>query len=401
MNKPHIVILGAGYGGLMTATRLQKLLGDNEANITLISKYDIHYESTWLHEVAAGTITKERAQYSVTSVLDKNKVKFIQDTVTKIDKDNKRVLLENSELTYDYLVIGLGFESETFGIQGLKEHAQAISNPETALKTNEAIEKQFSSYNNESEESLTIVVGGAGFTGIEFLGELTNKIPSLCKKYSVSKENVKIYCVEAAPTALPGFDTSLVEYATKQLENKGVEFKIGTAIKECTEKGILVSKNEETEFINANVVIWAAGVRGSQVVDNSEFDSVRGKVKVDKFLRAENHSDVFVVGDCSFLINEENNRPFPPTAQIAMQQGESIANNITSIIRGLKELTPFVFNNKGTVCSLGEHDAIGIVFGKTVKGKTASFMKKMVDNRALLLIGGLPLVFKKGKFNLL
>ena len=402
LKKPNVVILGAGYGGLMTTVRLQKLIGVNEANITLVNKNDYHYETTWLHEASAGTLHHDRVRYPITDVIDRNKVQFVQDTVVKIVPQEQRVILENGELSYDYLVVALGFESETFGIKGLKEYAFSIANINAARQIREHIEYQFATYNNEVEkrdERLTIVVGGAGFTGIEFLGELANRVPELCREYDIDPKKVRIICVEAAPTALPGFDPELVEYAVGLLERKGVEFKIGTAIKECTPEGIIVAKGDETEEIKAGTVVWAAGVRGSYVIDESGFEAMRGRVKVDPFLRAPGYDNVFIVGDCSLIINEETNRPYPPTAQIAMQQGEVCAKNIAVLIREQGELQPFKPDIKGTVCSLGHDDAIGVVFGKKMWGTKASFMKKMVDNRALYLIGGPSLVMKKGKFN--
>lgn len=403
LKKPNVVILGAGYGGLMTTVRLQKLVGVNEANITLVNKYDYHYETTWLHEASAGTLHHDRVRYPITDVIDRNKVQFVQDTVVKIIPQEQRVLLEKGELSYDYLVVALGFESETFGIKGLKEYAFSIANINAARQIREHIEYQFVTYNTEiekREERLTIVVGGAGFTGIEFLGELVNRVPELCREYDIDPKKVRIICVEAAPTALPGFDPELVEYAVGVLERKGVEFRIGTAIKECTPEGIIVAKGDETEEIKAGTVVWAAGVRGSYVIDESGFEAMRGRVKVDPFLRAPGYDNVFIVGDCSLMINEETNRPYPPTAQIAMQQGELCAKNLAVLIRQQGELQPFKPDIKGTVCSLGHDDAIGVVFGKKMWGSKASFMKKMVDNRALYLIGGPSLVVKKGKFNI-
>ncbi|WP_062354660.1 NAD(P)/FAD-dependent oxidoreductase [Bacillus kwashiorkori] len=403
MNKPKIVVLGAGYGGLMTTVRLQKLLGVNEADIVLINKHDYHYETTWLHEASAGTLHHDRVRYTISDVINKSKVQFIQDTVEEIKKEEKKVVLANGEVSYDYLVVALGGESETFGIKGLKEYAFAIANVNAARQIREHIDYQFATFQlDKNEDCLSIVVGGAGFTGIEFLGELTNRVPELCKEYDIDPKKVKIYCVEAAPMVLPGFDPELVQYATALLEKKGVEFHIGTAIKECTPEGVLVAKGEnEPELIKAGTVIWAAGVRGNAVIEKSGFDAMRGRVKVDEYLRLPGSDNIFIIGDSSLVINEEINRPYPPTAQIAMQQGENVAKNLAKLTRGTnEELEKFVFDNKGTVCSLGDDDAIGVVFGKKVTGYKASFMKKMVDNRALFLIGGLPLVLKKGKLNL-
>jgi NADH:ubiquinone reductase (H+-translocating) len=399
VNKPKVVILGAGYAGLKTAVDLQKKLGVNEAAITLVNKNSYHYESTWLHEAAAGTLHHDKMCVDIKSLLNASKVKFVQDTVTDIKKDEQKVILENGELEYDYLVVSLGFESETFGIKGLKEHAFSIANINACREIREHMEYMFSKYRTEQkDELLTIVVGGAGFTGIEFLGELGNRIPQLCEEYAVPREKVRLICVEAAPMVLPGFDSDLVEYAVAHLEKKGVEFKIGTAIKECTEEGIVVAKGEEVEEIKAATVVWAAGVRGSSLVEKAGFNAVRGRVAVTGDLRLPEDEKIFVIGDCAAIMNPENDRPYPPTAQIALQEAAVCANNVAVLVRGKGEFKQFKFDNKGTVCSLGHDDAMGVVFGKKIYGWKASFMKKVIDNRSLFLLGGAGLVMKKGKF---
>ena len=198
---------------------------------------------------------------------------------------------------------------------------------------------------------------------------------------------------------LPGFDPELVEYAERQLESKGIEFSIGTPVVEATPEGVKIKKGEdEFEFIKAGTVVWAAGVRGNRLIETSGIENMRARVKVEKDLRAPGHSDVFIVGDCALMINEETNRPYPPTAQIAMQQGEMCAKNIVALMKG-EPTSDFVPDLKGSVCSLGEDDAIGVVFGKKLTGTKASFMKKVVDNRSLFMIGGVGLTMKKGKFN--
>ncbi|WP_174728304.1 NAD(P)/FAD-dependent oxidoreductase [Mesobacillus harenae] len=405
MKKPKIVILGAGYGGLMTAVKLQKQVGVNEADIVLVNKNDYHYETTWLHEASAGTLHHDRVRYEIRDVIDRHKVEFIQGTVEEIKLEEKRVILDNGDVMYDYLVVALGAEPETFGIKGLKEFAFSIVNVNSARQLREHIEYQFATYNTEAEkreERLAIVVGGAGFTGIEFLGELANRVPELCREYDVDYHKVKVICVEAAPMVLPGFDPELVNYAVAQLEKKGIEFMIGTPIKECTPEGIIVGKGEdEVEEIKAGTVVWAAGVRGSSVIEKSGFEAMRGRIKVEPDLRAPGQEDVFIVGDCALIINEEINRPYPPTAQIAMQEGEVVARNLAALIRNKQDLETFTPDIKGTVCSLGEDDAIGVAFGKKMVGGKASFMKKMIDNRSLYMIGGASLVLKKGKFNVL
>ncbi|PBB06321.1 MULTISPECIES: NAD(P)/FAD-dependent oxidoreductase [Salimicrobium] len=403
MNRPNIVILGAGYGGMMTASKLQKKVSADSANMTLVNMHSYHYQSTWLHENAAGTLHHDRTRMEVDSVIDTNKINFVQDTVTGIDPDNKKVNLLNGEISYDYLVIGLGFEAATFGIKGLLENAFTISSINKARLIRQHIEYNFAKYNNEKDkkqERLNLVVGGAGFTGIEFVGELANRVPELCKEYDVPRENVRIINVEAAPTALPGFDPELVEYAMNSLEARGVEFKLGAMIKEVTADKLVYEQGDEIEEIPTNTVVWAAGVRGNSLVEEAGFESNRGRTPVREDLRPNGYDDVFIVGDCALIMNEETERPYPPTAQIAIQEAEHTAGNLKRIVEGNHNLEPFEPNIQGTVASLGNKDAIGVIFDdKKIYGWTATAMKKIIDNRYLWKVGGAALVLKKGKLN--
>lgn len=404
MKRAKILILGAGYGGLSTAVNLQKKLNANDADIILINKNDYHYESTWLHEAAAGTLSPEDVRYDIKSVLNSDRVQFIQAAVTGIDVNARKVTTDKGEHTYDYLVIGLGFEGETFGIEGLDKYALSIANVGAARQIREHIEYQFAMWSQDEvkdDSRLTIVVGGAGFTGIEFLGELGNRVPELCKEFDVPQEKVRVLCVEAAPMVLPGFDPELVDYAVRHLESKGIEFSIGTPVVQATPEGVKIKTGEESfDFVKAGTVVWAAGVRGNRLIETSGIENMRARVKVEKDMRAPGFPDVFIVGDCALMINEEVNRPYPPTAQIAMQQAETIAENLIALMKN-EDTHAFVPQLKGSVCSLGEHDAIGDVMGRKITGTKASIMKKIIDNRALYMIGGAPLVMKKGKFNLL
>ena len=400
VKRPTILVLGAGYGGLTTVVNLQKLVSADEAEIILINKNDYHYETTWLHEVSAGTISPDKARYPISSVINNN-VRFVQATVESLDVNTKKVETTAGEFTYDYLVIGLGFEGETFGIPGLKEYALSLGNLNAARQIREHIEYQFASWSLDEEKDdskLTIIVGGAGFTGIELLGELGNRIPELCKEFDIPQEKVRVLCVEAAPMILPGFDPQLVEYAKTQLSKKGIEFSIGTPVVEGTPEGVKIKKGEdEFEFVKAGTVIWAAGVRGNQLIETSGIENNRARIAVRKDMRAPGFDDVFVVGDCAFLLNEEAGRPYPPTAQIAMQQAVCIAKNLKHLMKN-EDTETFVYNDKGAVCSLGHDDAIGAALGRQFTGKTASALKKVVDDRALFLVGGVGLTLKKGKF---
>lgn len=399
-DRKKVLVLGAGYAGLQTITKLQKQISADEAEITLINKNDYHYEATWLHEASAGTLSYEDLLYPVESVVDKNKVNFVKAEVTKIDRNAKKVETDAGIFDFDILVVGLGFESETFNIKGMKDHAFQIENILTARQLSRHIEDKFANYassKQKDDKDLAIIVGGAGFTGVEFLGELTDRIPELCNKYGVEQSKVKITCVEAAPKMLPMFSDELVNYAVSYLEGKGVEFKIGTPIVAANEKGFVVKVNDKEEQLEANTVVWAAGVRGSKLMEESFEGVKRGRIVTKQDLTIEGYDDIFVIGDCSAFIPAGEERPLPTTAQIAMQQGEHTAKNIKNVLEG-QPTQEFDYVDRGTVCSLGAHDGVGVVYGKDIQGKKAAFMKKVIDTRAVFKLGGIGLAFKKGKF---
>lgn len=399
-NRKKVLVLGAGYAGLQTVTKLQKEISSDEAEITLINKNEYHYESTWLHGASAGTINYEDLIYPVESALKQDKVNFVVAEVTKIDRSAKRVETDKGVYDYDVLVVALGFVSETFGIDGMKDYAFQIENVLTSRKLSRHIEDKFANYaasKEKDDKDLAILVGGAGFTGIEFLGELTERIPELCSKYGIDQSKVKITCVEAAPKMLPMFSDELVSYAVNFLEDRGVEFKIATPIVACNDKGFVVEVNGEKQQLEAGTSVWTAGVRGSHLMEESFEGVKRGRIINKQDLTIEGHDDIFVIGDCSAFIPEGEERPLPTTAQIAMQQGEHVAKNIKHILNG-EAKEDFHYVNRGTVCSLGSHDGVGIVYGRDIAGKKAAFMKKVIDTRAVFKIGGIGLAFKKGKF---
>lgn len=399
-DRKKVLVLGAGYAGLQTVTKLQKELSADEADITLINKNKYHYEATWLHEASAGTLNYEDLIYPIESVIKEDKVKFINAEVTKIDRNAKKVETNHGIYDYDILVVALGFESETFGINGMKDYAFQIENIETARKLSRHIEDKFANYaasKEKDDKDLAILVGGAGFTGIEFLGELTERIPELCNKYGVDQNKVRVTCVEAAPKMLPMFSDELVNYAVNYLEDRGVEFKIATPIVACNEKGFVVKINDQEQQLEAGTAIWAAGVRGSKLMEESFEGVKRGRIVTKQDLTIEGHDDIFVIGDVSAFIPAGEERPLPTTAQIAMQQGEHVAKSIKNILNG-QAATDFEYVDRGTVCSLGAHDGVGIVYGRDITGKKVAFMKKVIDTRAVFKIGGVGLAFKKGKF---
>ena len=185
---PKVVILGAGYGGIVTALGLQKDSKGKELDVTLVNKHDYHYFTTHLHMPAAGTDAPNNARVPLSNVIDTDSIHFIKASVTRIVPEEKSVQLDGTTVPYDYLVVALGGEPETFGIPGLKENAMYIRSINSARLISEHIDYQFAKYKREPhcDHYLTFVVGGAGLTGIEFIGELVDRIPVLCEKFDVN-----------------------------------------------------------------------------------------------------------------------------------------------------------------------------------------------------------------------
>ncbi len=403
MKKPNIVILGAGYGGMMTAVNLQKAIGLNDATITLVNKNDYHYQTIWLHENAAGTLEQERSRIDIKNILNMQKIKFIKDTVVSIKPKNHKVKLEDGEIDYDYLVIGLGFEAATYGITGLKENGLMINDLSSARLIREHIEYNFAMYNQEKDKDqahLNIVICGGGVTGIEFAGELVDRIPNLCAEFDINKPQVRVVMIEEASTILPGFDQQLIDYTMNSLESRGVEIITEAKVKECTSASIVYKKDGEQIEIPTFTTISAAGIRANRIVEQSGFKMNAGKIEVRQDMRTLEYNNVFVVGDCALTSENNPENLLSPTAQIAIQQAETVAHNLKTLIKGKGKIVDFQPRTIGTVASLGNDDAVGIFMkDRKLFGWKATVMEKIIDNHYLYKLGGVKLMIKKGKFN--
>ncbi|GAA0440609.1 NAD(P)/FAD-dependent oxidoreductase [Lentibacillus halophilus] len=402
MSKPKIVVLGAGYAGMMTTKRLMQKLRPEEAELVLVNKHNYHYQTTWLHQVAAGTVNPNQARMMISDVINPNRVNLIYDDVIDVKKDDHRVVLKNSEITYDYLVISLGFETNTFGIKGMEKNAFSITDIESSRMIREHLDYKFAKYSSSDQpkdEDLNILVGGGGFTGIEFVGELAEKVPELCKKYDVPRNKARIINVEAAPSILPGFNNELIDYTRRSLEDRGVEFMEGAKINECKKNSFVIG--DDNEEVKAGTIVWTGGVTGNSLLSKAGFDITKGKVTVNGDMRAPGEENIFILGDCAWVMDEEKGKPFPPTAQAAMQHADTCSNNLRALLHN-EPLDKFVFDDKGTVASLGQSDAMGTIFNDTkLYGKPAVSMKKVIDNRYLFMLGGPRLILKKGKLRML
>lgn len=394
MTSIKIVILGAGYASLTAALKLQKKKLANQVEITLINKHHYHYQTIWLHRNAVGVHSTETTTFDLRQLLDLKKIQLVTDAVTEINSRDQVIKTENSTYAYDYLIIGLGSEIDSFQIPGLKEHAFSMTTLSNSSKLYGRLVSILDRYRQtKTQRQLQIVVGGGGFTGVELLGELTEQLPILCQEMGIDERMIKLLSIEHESTVLPEFDLELGEYAMQQLEARNVEFHLSTKIKSLTEQHIKIEHAGLVEELPVDLFIWTAGVKGNHLIDQSDFSAELGRVEVEADLTVPGYSNVFVIGDVA-LIRDQDGKAYLPNADIAIQKAKAAVDNLLVKITGKGESTPFVFKNRGTVASIGATDAIGITTkGRRIFGKVAILTKKFVDYTFLFRIGGFKMIW--------
>ncbi len=385
----HIVILGAGYGGLLTALSARNYLSPEEAYITVVNQYPSHQIITELHRLAAGNVEEKAVSLSLEKLFKGKNIDLKIAKVDKFDVEKKAISLsDQSTLDYDYLVVGLGSVTAYFGIPGLEEHSFVLKSAEDALKIHNHVEHRIRSYAESGNKAdATILIGGGGLTGIELVGELADVLPGLCKKYGVQYEDITLSLVEAGPKVLPVLPDDLIARAQASLEKRGVNFITGVPVTKV--EGNVVDLKDGSQ-VETNTFVWTGGVQGNPLVGESGLEVNRGRATVNENLQSASHKDVFVVGDSAVAFPKGGERPYPPTAQNSWQMGELVGYNLFALMNG-KTMEEFNPVDSGTLASLGRKDAVAIVGGhKTpLKGMPASLMKEASNIRYLTHIKGL------------
>lgn len=385
----QVLIVGAGYGGVMAARRLERA----EQPFTLVDKHGYHQFITWLHEAAGGRNDAEDYKMDLREILRKPTSHLIRDEITGIDRSARKVLGKESTYPYDYAILALGSAPEYFGIAGLEQHSLLLRSVNTARAIRRHIEEQFAAYHDDPRpERLCVVVGGAGLTGIELIGELTDWLPKLCTQYKIDRDKLSLINLEAAPSILPVLPTSLQQKARDVLEKKGAQLRTGAKIVRVDKGKVMLESGEE---ILAETIIWTGGVRAHKALAEAGFTcDPRGRAKVNEYLQSIDDETVYIIGDCaSFLAG---NRPLPPTAQLATQMGATAGVNVLAQLRG-ERLTVFVPKILGTLASLGREVGVGSVGTIQTSGTAAGIAKELTKVKYLYQLGGMRMVGRGSK----
>ncbi|MFX3634986.1 MAG: NAD(P)/FAD-dependent oxidoreductase [Candidatus Pristimantibacillus sp.] len=384
----HIMILGGGYGGLLSALTAREYISAEEAKITVVNRIPYHQIVTELHRLAVGGVHELNVALPLNKLLKGKSINLVIDTVENIDPDKKQVrLASGTTSTYDQLVIALGGETAFFGIPGLEENSLTLKSVEEAKQVSAQIQDRIEKYSKtKNKADATIVVGGGGLTGIELIGEIADMLPKWCDEKGVDRSEILLYNIEAGPSILAGFPVELVDRAKESLTKRGVNLIMGVAVTEVKGNTVML---KDGSTIETNTFVWTGGVTGNPVVANCGIEVNRGRASVNEFLQSTTHPDVFLAGDNAVVMGPEG-RPYPPSAQIAWQMGEAIGYNLHAYGKGIP-MKSFEFVNSGVLASLGRKDGIGTVGASQLrlKGVPASLMKEASNIRYLGHVNGL------------
>lgn len=392
-DKKRIVILGAGYGGVHAAKLLhRKYKASNDIEVTLIDKNPFHTLMTDLHEIAGARVEEETVKVSLKRVFAEKKVDVVIDKINDIDFKNQNLKSDTNTYKYDYLIVGTGAEPTFFGVPGAEENGFTIWSLEDALEIKDHVKKMFDRASREKDlekrkEMLTLAVAGAGFTGVEVIGEFAEWKKKLCREYDIDKDEVRLVIVEAMPDILPILDKNLQLKAEKRMKKMGIEVITNCPITEVKQN--FISLKDGTQ-IPTRTLIWTAGVKGSDFGANLGLTmGKRDRILTNEFMQSKDYENVYVVGDNGYF-EEDGEKGYPQIVEAAEQTASTAVHNIAAdISNGTKK--PFKSNFHGFMVSIGSRYAVANVGGMKLSGFFAMAVKHMVNLYYLFGVGGVML----------
>ncbi|WP_214401113.1 NAD(P)/FAD-dependent oxidoreductase [Pseudonocardia lacus] len=380
--RPRVVVVGGGFAGLAAARELSGA----DVDVLLLDRDPYNTFQPLLYQVATGTLNPGDVTYALRAFAGRfDNVRFQRARVVDVDPAARRVHLESGgEVGYDYLVLACGVTANYFGIPGAAEHARTIYRRSGAIGVRDRLLSNLEAFaqdHADAAEPVVVIVGG-GPTGVEMAGalaELRNTALPLAYP-EVDPRRVRVVLVEMADDVLGPFDPSLRSYAARALRERGVELRLGVAVKEVHRDCVLLGDGER---VPAAATIWATGVKVDDDVSRWGLPQGRGgRIQVGPDLRVEGHPEVFAVGDVAAGRDEA----LPQLARPAIDGGRHAAAQVRRILAGLPT-EPFVYRDRGVSATIGRKDAvIELPFGVKVRGLPAWL--GWVGIHVIMLMGG-------------
>ena len=362
VQRPRVVIIGAGFGGLSAAKSLAKAPVD----VVMIDRYNYHMFQPLLYQVATAALSPGDIAFPIRTVFRRApNVRVVLATVSAIDAERNEVIAEANRIPFDYLIVATGARQAYFGHDDWAPHAHGLKTIGDAVYLRDRILLAFEKAETETDPDerrrlLNFVVVGGGATGVE----LTGAIAELAKRTlasdfrTINPGSARIVLVEAGPRLLRQFDESLSHSAQRALEKLGAEVRLGTAVTGCDEAGISMGP----ERIETRTIMWSAGVEASPAGRWLGVETDRaGRVKVEPDLSLPGRPHIFVLGDTA-LVTGVGGQPLPGVAPVAKQQGAYVAQVIAARVAG-QPVAPFHYRDYGMLATIGRSHAL-VQFGR-------------------------------------
>jgi NADH dehydrogenase len=370
---PHVVILGAGFGGMGVVQKLR----DAPVRVTIIDRHDYQTFQPLLYQLATDELSPADVAHPVRETLHRHaNATFHQAVVHSIDLASKRVVVDGMEpLDYDYLVLALGAVVSFHGVPGAAEHALPLYSLPDALKLREHVLKIFEEVDKQpalvDQGALNFCIVGGGATGVELAGALAEMLHvDLAADYpQMPVDQARIILCEHSPHVLGPFKENLRAYAEQALVDRGVHVRTSTDVKEIRAGDVTLANGE---VLKTHTLIWAAGLQGNPLAGSLGIPLVAGgRIAVGDDLQVAGHPGVFAIGDIALATDAGTGKPLPGLGAVALQAGKHVGETISRLAEG-KPAEPFKYVDKGTMATIGRGAAVvELPFGKTLTGTVA------------------------------
>jgi NADH dehydrogenase len=373
---PRIVIIGGGFGGVSLAKRLSK----KEVQVVLLDKNNYHTFQPLLYQVSTGGLEPDSIAYPLRKVLiGYNNFYFRLAEVDNVDPQKKKINTNIGNLSYDYLVVATGSETNFFGNEEIEKNAMAMKSIPQSLNLRSLILENFEQAlltddYHERDALMNFVIVGGGPTGVELSGALAEiKKGILPKDYpDLDTRRAQINIVQGGDCLLPGFSAQASKKAEDFLEELGVQ--VWKGVRVTGYNGKTVTTKTDLVFETATLV-WAAGVKGAGIKGLDAADILAGgnRINVNEFNQVKGHPDIFAIGDIACMVTEDNPRGHPMVAQPAIQQGKLLGENLERLLAH-KSMKPFEYKDKGSMATIGRNKAVCDIKGYRFQGVFAWFV---------------------------
>ncbi|PYQ32341.1 MAG: FAD-dependent oxidoreductase, partial [Acidobacteria bacterium] len=357
MSEPHVVVVGAGFGGLNAVLSLARA----RVRVTVVDRRNHHLFQPLLYQVATAALSPADIAYPIRAIFRKQEnATVLLAEAGSVDRSARELVLSDGRLGFDYLVLATGARHSYFGHDSWEPRAPGLKSLEDALEIRRRILLAFERAERETDRErrralLTFVIVGGGPTGVELAGaiaEIARHV--LVREFrSIDSRESSIQVLEAGPRILPTFPPDLAARAQQALERLGVQVRTGCAVRDVAPDSVVAGDTR----IAAATILWAAGVRASPLARSLAVPlDAAGRVRVEPDLSIPGDDRIFAIGDVATLDSAAGN-PLPGVAPVAMQQGRHVAENVKRDLAGLPR-RPFRYRDKGSLAVIGRAEAV-------------------------------------------